>query len=569
MIRPQTNIFREAISLDGLWQCRADPKETGEANRWASGLSGAIPIAVPGSWNEQLAETGLLNFTGSVWYQREIVIPSHASERRIVLHFGGADYSAVVYWNGFEVGRSGSPKLPFTVDLTGRATPGQTATLVVKVTAMLPEHGPIQPVSREDYAREGRPKDEYWPTVRFDFFPFGGLNRSVTLNLLPIDAIPAPVIRTGWGDGAGWLKVSGADGLAMTLDGVPVANGRLENVRPWSPEAAQLYTLALTRYKDGLASDQITRRIGFRSLAVEGQRLLLNGEPITLKGFGKHEDTPIAGRGVNLPYLVKDFQLLKWCGANSVRTSHYPYDETFLDLADEMGILIISEVFSVNLDFRRTDARDLAAHKESVSALIDRDGHHACVVAWSLSNEPGYLGEAEYVAQSAPYWAALFAHARAQDGTRPLTLANVEYAGINDPAFTQCDFLSVNRYYGWYTEPGQLSRAEARLRELFDTLAATHAKPVFVSEFGADAVAGMHATTDQVWTEDYQSDFIETYWQVMSEHPACIGGHVWNFADFRTAQHGRRVVMNRKGVFTRERDPKRAAFTLRRLWGGD
>ena len=235
-------------------------------------------------------------------------------------------------------------------------------------------------------------------------------------------------------------------------------------------------------------------------------------------------------------------------------------------MADEAGILVISELFSVNLDFRRVDERDLAAHKAGLDALIARDGHHACVVAWSLSNEPGYLGESVYPERSGEYWAEVFGHARLRDPTRPMTVANVQYASEQDPAFTQSDFLSVNRYYGWYHEPGQIDRARDALRALFDRLSQAHGKPIFVSEFGADALAGLHATTDQMWTEDYQSDLIEAYWAEIAAHPAVIGGHVWNFADFRTAQHGRRAVMNRKGVFTRERDPKRAAFTLRRLW---
>lgn len=569
MIRPQTNAFRRAICLDGLWRCKPDPGAVGEAGGWQAGLDDAVRIAVPGSWNEQLAEAGLMNFTGVVWYQTEFTPPRDLAGKRVTLYFGSADYEARVYLDGREVGRSGPPGLPFEIDITGALAPGVPRhCLVVKVTAQLPEHGPMQRVTLEDYQREGRLKDEYLPAVRFDFFPFGGLNRSVFLCVTPAGGFRSVRVRTGWRDGRGWIEVEtdGGDGMRLQLDGKAISPGPLDGVEAWSPQRPKLYDLTLT---SAAGDDEVRLRIGFRTLEVDGQRLLLNGAPITLKGFGKHEDTPIAGRGVNLPFLVKDFQLLKWCGANSVRTSHYPYDEAFLDLADEMGILVISEVFSVNLDFRRTDERDLAAHKESVTALLARDGHHACVVAWSLANEPGYLGEAEYTARSAPYWADLFAHARACDDTRPYTVANVQYAGLNDPAFGESDFLSVNRYFGWYTEPGQLDRAEARLAELLDALSASHGKPVFVSEFGADAVAGMHSTTDQMWTEDYQSDLIETYWRIIATHPACCGGHVWNFADFRTAQHGRRAVMNRKGVFTRERDPKRAAFTVRRLWAAD
>jgi beta-glucuronidase len=540
------------------------------------GLAGdwPVPVAVPGSWNEQLGELGLMNFTGSVRYTRKVFVPERAAGRRIALHFGSADYAADVFWNGRKVGESGSPKLPFDVELTGIAQAGEVGELMVIVTCEVPEHGPMQRVTSEDYVNERRPKDEYWPAVRFDFFPFGGLNRSVTLNLLPKACLGPPVIRTAWAASGGILDVwcPGANRLLLEgagMDRQDVACGEINHVKPWSPEAPTLYTLTLQKLNaDGEVEDEISRRIGFRTFEIAGQSALLNGAAFELKGFGKHEDTPIAGRGVNLPYLVKDFHLLKWAGANSVRTSHYPYDEAFLDLADEMGILVISEVFSVNLDFRRTDGRDLAAHKDALSRQMLRDGHHACVIAWSLANEPGYLGEVEYREKSAPYWRELFSHARTVDASRPLTVANVQYAGIDDPAFDESDFLSINRYFGWYTEPGQIERACDRLVETLDILSARHSKPIFLAEFGADAVAGMHSTTDQMWTEDYQSDLIEAYWRVIDTHPACLGGHVWNFADFRTAQHGRRAVLNRKGVFTRERDPKRAAFTLRRLWSG-
>lgn len=566
MIRPQTNSCRRAISLDGLWRCKPDPDGLGEAEGWANGLDASLAIAVPGSWNEQLAEAGLMNFTGAVWYETDFVgFPGHTG-KKITLYFGCADYSAIVFLNGAEVGRSGPQALPFEIDITDAATsPTQRHKLIVRVVAQLPEHGPMQRVTLSDYRSENRTRDEYWPAVRFDFFPFGGLNRSVYLSIVPKDGISAVRVRTGWKAAGGWLDVDAGrtDDIRLFLDGNEISTGLIPGVRPWSPESPRLYDLRIVCLR---SSDEIDLRIGFRTLEVDGQQLLLNGEPVILRGFGKHEDTPVAGRGLNLACMIKDFQLLKWCGANSVRTSHYPYDETFLDLADETGILVISEVFSVNLDFRRTDERDLAAHKDSISALIARDGHHASVIAWSLANEPGYLGEAEYTRRSAPYWADLFAHARSEDDTRPFTIANVQYAGLDDPAFTESDFLSVNRYFGWYTEPGQLRRAGERLTELMDRLSGAHRKPIFVSEFGADAVAGMHATTDQMWTEEYQSDFIETYWRAISNHPACVGGHVWNFADFRTAQHGRRAVLNRKGVFTRERDPKRAAFTIRRLW---
>lgn len=563
MIRPQTTARRSAIDLSGLWTFQAD-------------VPGAplLDIAVPGSWNEQLAEAGYMNYTGPAWLRTRVLVPAHAQGQRLALRFGSADYAAEVFVNGTPVGRSGALKLPFELDVTGQVTPGQWADIAVRVTAELPEHAPMQKVEAADYAAQGRIKDEYLPAVRFDFFPYGGLNRPVHLVITPHARILSWQVKTAL-DGRVQLDVTVTPGIytvqlaePVALS-APVAGGlarldfTLDAPRLWSPDDPYLYPLVL---KAG--ADEVTGHIGIRTIDVKGEQLLLNGQPIVLKGFGKHEDSPVHGRGLNLPLLVKDFQLLKWCGANSVRTAHYPYDESFYDMADRHGILVIDEVFSVNLDFRQITPEGLEAHKAAIEALIARDGHHPCVIAWSLANEPGYLGEADYGKASAPYWAALFAHARAVDPSRPLTHANVTYAGLDDPAFDVADFLMINRYFGWYTSPAQLDIAAEKLQSELDYLRAKHGKPLFISEFGADAMAGLHATTPQLFTEDYQADLIETYWQVIDAHPACIGGHVWNFADFRTAQHSRRVVLNLKGVFTRTREPKRAAFTVRKLWGG-
>lgn len=593
-LRLQRNAMRDARDLSGIWRCKADPDDTGRGHGWACGLPAPTwHIAVPGSWNEQLAEAGLMNDMGPVWFETETFVPSSLADRHLVLRFSGVDYEAEVWVDGVAVGRSGAQHLPFECPVPEGAAADRSIRIVVRVEALLPEQGPTQRVTREDYEREGRVKDEYWPAVRFDFFPFGGINRAVHLLALPKARIQTLRLIADVGDvdvragtGQGTLTLSGAVSdaietlrVVVTAAGVeprvfelPCPGGQIGGrlavgeVGLWSPASPRLYEVRLEAQSDGAPVDLVCLRTGFRKIEVTANQLLLNGQPVTLKGFGKHEDSPISGRGVNLPFLVKDFGLLRWCGANSVRTSHYPYDEAFYDLCDEQGVLVIDEVFSINLDFRKVAPAGLAAHKEAVSALFERDGHHPCVIAWSLANEPGYLGEPVYATASEPYWKALFAHARALDPTRPMTHANVQYASEDDPAFVESDFLTVNRYYGWYTEPGQLSRATVRLRTLFDRLSARHRKPIFVAEFGADAIAGYHATTDQLWTEDYQSDFIDAYWREIVAHPAVIGGHVWNFADFRTAQHGRRAVLNHKGVFTRQRDPKRAAFTVRRLW---
>jgi beta-glucuronidase len=583
MIRPHNNACRSAQDISGLWRIRFDPDDSGVSENWTNGIgdTDSHAIAVPGSWNEQLAEAGFMNYVGAAWLETDFFVPVAAETHAYLLRFGSADYFADVWVNGQFAGSSGAAMLPFEIEIDHLVQRGEKARLVVRVSNALPVDGPTQGITKQTYADERRPRDEYLPAVRFDFFPFGGINRPVHLVSRPkigIEHYHAAMSMTGVA-----LTVESAKGGSVTArlsgygtdialsaelsEGTAKFNLCPDQPRHWSPETPFLYDLTLDLLDgQGGVIDRVQQKIGLREIRVDGTSLLLNNQPIELRGFGKHEDSPLHGRGLNLPQLVKDFALLKWIGANSVRTSHYPYAEEFLDMADAMGILVIDEVFSINLDFRLVNDAVLENHKQAVSELIARDNNRTCVIAWSLSNEPGYLAEAEYRALSGAYWKKLFTHARSLDASRPMTHANVGYAGNDDPAFEEADIVTINRYHGWYSEPGQLDNARAALEADFDALA-RHGKPIFIAEFGADALTGQHATYDQLFTEEYQARFIETYWDAITAHPSVIGGHVWNFADFRTAQHGRRVVHNLKGVFTRTREPKMAAWALRKLWG--
>ncbi len=585
MIRPQRNRYRNYLELDGLWRFRADPDDVGETEGWANGVDTWLDVAVPGSWNEQLAEAGLMNYTGAAWLFRDVFVPETYADQKLILRFGSADFRAIVWANGAAVGESNLPYMPFECDVTGHAIPGETLRVAVKVTNLFDYDWITPAISSEDFERENRLKDEVFPATRPDFFPYGGLHRPVKLLALPKRPITAWEIETDIQDGAGKVVVrthaEGGDGVSLVLKrrGETVAQARLAPLSGvanlivdapdlWSPDCPALYELTAFLEEDGEIVDAVSQLVGIRTIKVVGASLLLNGERIFLRGFGKHEDAPISGRALNLPFLVKDFGLMRWINANSFRTSHYPYAEEMLDYADRHGFLVVSELASVNLDFRIADEQTLANHKRALEAQIARDRNHPCVIMWCLANEPGYLGEAEYNEENAGlYWDALTQKARDLDKTRPLTTANVQYAGVDDPAFSRVDVIGLNRYHGWYNAPGQIERGAEMVRKELDVLHRNHAKPIIMFEFGADALHGEHSTTDQLFTEEYQENFLAAYCDLLENHPACVGEHVWNFADFRTSQHFRRVVLNRKGVFTRDRRPKRAAFMLRDRWG--
>jgi beta-glucuronidase len=199
----------------------------------------------------------------------------------------------------------------------------------------------------------------------------------------------------------------------------------------------------------------------------------------------------------------------------------------------------------------------------AIRELISRDRNHPSVIAWSVANEPDTTEPA-----ARGYFAPLVSAVRELDPTRPVCFANVATAPPDADCVTDLfDLMCVNRYYGWYAGPGDL---EAAARDLAAELQAwaQRGKPILVTEFGADALPGLHALPPTVWSEDYQSALLEMSLRVFQRIPEIIGEHVWNFADFATAQAVHRPGGNHKGVFTRDRQPKAAAWLLRKLWSG-
>jgi beta-glucuronidase len=274
---------------------------------------------------------------------------------------------------------------------------------------------------------------------------------------------------------------------------------------------------------------------------------------------------------------VKDVNLMKWIGANSMRTSHYPYSEEFLQLCDREGIVVIDECAAVGLHFNLSDSFGIWQpgvntwdrikthhdHKNAICELIARDKNHPCVVMWSISNEASETTPGAY-----EYFKPMFDLARELDPTRPLT--NVSLAGSlssNDLAAPLVDVVCLNRYYGWYTEQGDLVSARANLEaELNDWVRTYPDKPIIFTEYGADSVSGIHDTTPVMFTEEYQRDFIAAYSASFDLYDNVVGEQVWNFADFYAVQGIKRVQGNKKGIFTRERKPKLAAHWLKERW---
>jgi beta-glucuronidase len=588
MLYPIRNKFRSLFEVNDFWKFKVDENKTGEEEKWYNGFESDMEIAVPGSWNEQLEESGLLNYTGSVWYGKKVFIPAEFDGKRIILRIGSADFNSKVWIDGTFIGENNQGFLPFEFDITGNVNAGSEFSLVILVNNELTGETIPQGILSSNYAEESRLREETFPPARFDFSPFGGINRPVIIYTTPaeyIDRIQVDSKILSEKKGQAGISVfcgkNGCDSLKFEisdssrdysknekLNGTTAKTSiELSDCRFWSNLDPHLYNLKIRLINKGEVIDEYSLSIGIREIKVVDNKIYLNNKEIYLQGFGKHEDYSVIGRGLFLPLIVKDFELMKWVNANSFRTSHYPYAEEMLSYADRKGILIIDEVPAVSLDFRFVNQKTLENHKEAQRRLIERDYNHPSVIMWTPGNEPNLVGEPSYYdGRGKKYWKEIIDYLKSLDSSRPVTVPNCTRSGVDDPVFEFCDILSINRYYGWYEYPGRIEYAIEVLGKEMDLLHKKYGKPMIMTEFGVDTVPGLHSTSDQMFTEEYQAKYLEEYIKLFRTKTYMVGEHVWNFADFRTPQHFRRVVLNLKGIFTRERAPKLAAFKLKEIW---
>lgn len=588
MLYPQQNDLRNTLDLSGLWEFQLDPQGIGEDAGWSAQLPAPRLIAIPASWNEQFQDTR--DYLDVAWHLRPFYVPSSWRGQRIFVRFGSVNYAAKVWLNGRQLGQHEGGHLPFAFEVTDALRWGEENVLAVRVEARLtPTRVPPGDVGAGGLFSN-------YPPASFDFFPFAGIQRQVVLCALPPTHIEEITVVTAIDGSDGLVTVSVAQsgtigrGQARLRDASgewtaelvfsgrqAQATLRVPHARLWSPADPHLYALSVTLQEHGQTVDRYTLEIGVRTVEVAGDHILLNGRPIFLTGFGRHEDFPVHGRGLDLPVAVKDHHLIQWVGANSYRTSHYPYAEEQMQLADRLGILVIDETPAVGLFFDddpASIAERLRVSRAHLAALVERDKNHPCVIAWSVANEPlppnlmqRMRGQdtSPVAPETTAFFQTLIDDAHRLDPTRPATLAAI--GGCPPEWMALCDVVMVNRYYGWYTQSGQLDAAQQALEQELDALHARLGKPIIISEFGADTLPGVHSDPPTLWSEEYQVEFLRRYLDTAAERPFVAGLHVWNLADFRTAQAIMRAgSTNHKGVFTRDRQPKMAAHFLRSRW---
>lgn len=592
MLYPIMTKSRLLMDLSGIWNFCLD-NGNGFTEKWQEKpLENAIPMPVPSSYNDLAENMEFKEHYGWVFYQKSVEFPTKVlEEQRLILRIGAATHAAKVYWNGTLIGEHKGGFLPFETEINSCLSEKENL-LTIAVDNRI-DYSTLPVGGKKDMlggmlalGEEEEKKNRNYPN--FDFFNYSGLTRPVKLYTTPKDYIEditvVPQIEGENAElsyeveavGTGQVHVEIWDAQGQCLGSSEGAKGRIfiEQANLWEPLHPYLYQI-----KVSFGKDEYTLPYGIRTVRIDKNRFLINEKPFYFKGYGKHEDTFPAGRGLNLPMNAKDISLMKWQGANSFRTSHYPYSEEMMRLCDEEGIVVIDETTAVgvNLTFggganfggekvktfdEKLGVQTKEHHEQVIKELINRDKNHACVVMWSIANEPDSAAEGAY-----EYFAPLFELARKEDPQkRPCTLVSVQMPHPQEDVTAKLsDVICLNRYYGWYAYGGELETAERALRKemkFWEQLG----KPVMFTEYGADTVAGFHDTIPTMYTEEYQVAYYEMNHKVFDELDFFIGEQVWNFADFATSQSLLRVGGNKKGIFTRERKPKMAAHYFRERW---
>lgn len=543
---------RTAFSLDGQWNIIPDPYENGYYNhryephengyfknnkaRNPSDLveydfSRSQKLNVPGDWNSQ--DDKLFFYEGTVWYHKDFDLKKKTGHR-YVLYFGAVNYSAKVYVNGGKVGEHEGGFTAFQFDITDELEDGKNF-VVVKV--------------------DNRREREQVPTVNTDWWNYGGITRSVRILELPRNTIEDYFVQLKKNSQTqleGWVKTTGASTEDVRLR-IPALNlsqairvdkngfGRFSvAAKPqlWTPESPKLYRVMLSH-----GGEVVEDKIGFRTVSVDGEDILLNGKSLFLKGISIHEESPLrAGRA----WSEEDARILlgwaKELGCNFVRLAHYPHNENMVKVADEMGLLVWSEIpvyWTVLFDNKTVYENA----ENQLREMISRDKNRASVILWSMANEtPDSKPRLRFISD-------LSKVARKLDNTRLITAAldtqssDEDGRVIDDPLSGVVDVIGINNYCGWYGGTPE-SCAGIKWRSKYN-------KPVIMSEVGGGALQGYHGDVDQRWTEEYQAAVYRHNLAMMDNIPFLRGITPWILKDFRSPRRplpGIQDYWNRKGL---------------------
>ncbi|WP_039940036.1 glycoside hydrolase family 2 TIM barrel-domain containing protein [Streptomyces himastatinicus] len=506
-----------SLSLDGPWRFQLLPgPEAPLGDTWTR-------LEVPGPWTTQ--DTGDIprytnwrmpwpeypphppadNPTGV--HERELHIPAAWAGRRIVLQVGAAESVLLAEVGGRPVGIGKDSHLASEFDISHAVRPGAADTLRLTV------------VKWSD-ASHIEDQDQWWhggitrPVLVYATDPLHLADVRVTA---PADGRLRVDVQVRSADGAlpaGWRVSAHLDGVGeLAVDeeyaawcaeearvsdflGEARLRAAVPGVRTWSAETPELYGLTVRLHRpDGSTADTSHHRVGFRTVAIVGRDLLVNGERVFIRGVNRHDFHPLTGRTVTPAEMRADLETIKRYGFNAVRTSHYPNDPALLDLADELGLYLVDEADIESHDHAHEiadDPRYLAAFTDRVARMVLRDKNHPSVIIWSLGNESDYGANHD----AAAGWL------RRYDPTRPL-----QYEGAAKTGWARADVAS-DIVCPMYASLDEITAHAASGEQI---------KPLILCEYS-------HAMGNS-------NGILADHWAAIEATPGLQGGFIWEFWD--------------------------------------
>ena len=562
---------RTTMSLDGDWHTIVDPYFSGQytfhheerrngffMNAKPSKDGGPVEydfskspiLRVPGDWNTQ--RDSLFYYEGPLWYEKDFkYVPK--LHTRVFLHFGAVNYRSTVWVNTEKVCEHQGGFTPFDCEVTKTLHDGDNFVIL---------------------SADNTRRPDGLPTLETDWWNYGGITRDVLIVDVPDRFIDDYDLHLNRGDRSeieGFVHIEGADTGTQVSVSIPELkasakaavsrDGRAEFKIPvtrlslWSPENPKLYRVKITAGPDSLEDE-----IGFRTIEARGTQIMLNGEPIFLRGICIHAEAPYrTGRA----YSEKDVEtLLTWVrelGANYVRLAHYPHDERMTRAADRMGILVWSEIpvyWAIQFD----NPQVLENAERQLTTMIRRDRNKASVILWSIANEtPNTPARVKFLS-------TLAQQVRDLDSSRLVTAALLVRANgftkiVDDPLGQYLDVIGTNEYIGWYEQKPESADQT--------TWQIAYQKPLIMSEFGGEAKAGLHGGEDDRWTEEYQASVYKHQLGMLNRIPQLRGLSPWILMDFRSPNRllpGVQDNFNRKGLVSDQGEKKQAFYVLQKAY---
>jgi beta-glucuronidase len=575
---------RKTVTLSDNWRFQLDIRDIGEKKGWYKedfDRNNWAKVTVPQAWD--CYETALRGYEGIGWYSVTINAADFIPGRRTEIIFNRIMYYSKVWINGEFIGENIGGYLPFRFDVTKFLKPGQNNELAIRV--------------------DNKARIEWLPAAgQVEWIQYGGILQPVKLVSTSHTYIDDLTFRSDLADGKAQINciaavVNDSDAESgMELE-IELSNGGditkksekllckphdtarltitlpLDHPELWSPESPSLYEVKGKLKKDEAVIDDMADRIGIRKINIQGNTILLNGNPVTIKGVNRYDE--YGNYGVNVPeeILRKELALMKSVGINTIRV-HYPQSLDLLSLYDEFGFMMLEEVplnwwgqtwfveeVKMNLDI-------LDQAKPALRKMIRRDKNHPCVIIWSMCNECRTDTDIGITVMR-----ELLRLAKSLDPTRPVTfVANGN--PMDHLGYDEADIVCFNKYYGTLegTLCDNISQIDSLgfqpfVKELSLVRKSFINKPIFITEFGAQGIKNIHG--DAPYSEEFQAAYIEKIWEGIRSVPGVSGGVLWCWADY---YHRKYLITYNDygpyGVVTVDRKPKKSLEALARMYGG-